>query len=145
MTGGNVIAAWLLKTEPDVYSLDDLERDGKTAWDGITNNAALKHLRTMKVGEACFVYHTGKEKRVVGIAKVASAPYAAGDDPKLAVIDLAFDKRLPRPVTLAEIKADPFFAEWELVRQSRLSVVPTPAEVWRKVVRKSELDTDSTD
>ena len=132
------MAAWLLKTEPDVYSLDDLERDGKTVWDGITNNAALKHLRTMRAGESCFVYHTGKERAVVGIAKVASPPYASGADPKLAAVDLAFEKRLARPVTLAEIKADPFFAEWELVRQARLSVVPTPAEVWKFIIDRSK-------
>ena len=134
------MAAWLLKTEPGDYSVDDLERDGTTCWDGIGNNAALMHLRTAKPGEQCFVYHTGKEKAVVGIAKIDSPPYAdpKANDDKAAVVDLKFVKRLKRPVTLKEIKADPFFAEWELVRQSRLSVVPTPPEVWKRVVDLSK-------
>jgi predicted RNA-binding protein with PUA-like domain len=129
------MAAWLLKTEPDSYSLDDLERDGTTVWDGVSNNAALKNIRLMQPGERCFVYHTGKEKQVVGIAKVVSDPYPdpKSSDDKLVVFDIAFDKRLKRPVTLAQIKADPQFAEWQLVRQSRLSVVPTPPEVWKAV------------
>lgn len=129
------MAAWLLKTEPDDYSLDDLERDGTTVWDGVSNNAALKNIRLMKPGERCFVYHTGGEKQVVGIGKVASEPYPDPNvsDDKRVVFDLAFDKRLKRPVTLAEIKADPQFAEWQLVRQGRLSVVPTPPEVWKAV------------
>lgn len=129
------MAAWLLKTEPDSYSLDDLEREKQTVWDGVSNNAALKNIRLIQLGERCFIYHTGKEKQVVGIARVASEPYPdpkASDD-KLVVFDLAFDKRLKRPVTLAQIKADPQFAEWQLVRQGRLSIVPTPPEVWKAV------------
>lgn len=129
------MAAWLLKTEPDDYSLDDLERDGSTVWDGVSNNAALKNIRQIKPGERCFIYHTGREKQIVGIATVASEPYVdpSSSDDALVVFDVAFDKRLKRPVTLAEIKADPQFAEWQLVRQGRLSVVPTPPEVWKHV------------
>ncbi len=134
------MAAWLLKSEPECYSLDTLERDGTTAWDGITNNAALKHLRSMKDAELALIYHTGKEKQVVGIATIVSEPYMdpKSSDEKLVVVDVKFKQRLNRPVTLSEIKADPFFAEWELVRQSRLSVVPTPPEIWRRVMELAE-------
>ena len=134
------MAAWTLKTEPDDYSLDDLERDGTTRWDGVGNNAALKHMRLMQPGEMALIYHTGKEKAVVGVARLASGPYAdpAGEDAKRVVVDVEFDRRLPRPVTLAEIKADPDLAEWPLVRQGRLSVVPTPPEVWQRVLRMAE-------
>ncbi len=133
------MAAWLLKTEPSSYSLDDLQRDGSTVWDGITNPAAVNNIRKMKQGERCFFYHTGDEKRIVGIAKVNCDPYADPKSPdgKLAVIDLAFDKRLKNPVTLAQIKADKFFADWLLVRQGRLSVVPTSPEIWKRVVEMS--------
>jgi predicted RNA-binding protein with PUA-like domain len=130
------MAAWLLKTEPESYSLEDLERDGRTTWDGVTSSAALRNLRLMQVGECCFFYHTGKEKQIVGIAQVASPPYAdpkASDD-KLVVVDIAFDRRLKKPVTLAQIKADPLFADWVLVRQGRLSVVLTPPEIWKRVL-----------
>ena len=134
------MAAWLLKTEPSSYSFDDLERDGRTVWDGVTNAAAQKNIRMMQPGERCFFYHTGDEKRIVGIAKVEGAPYAdqESSDGKLVVVDLAFDKRLAKPVTLAQIKADPFFADWPLVRQGRLSVVPTTPEIWKRVVDLSK-------
>jgi predicted RNA-binding protein with PUA-like domain len=127
--------AWLLKTEPDDYALDDLQRDKSTRWDGVTNNAALKHIRSASKGEMAFIYHTGKEKAVVGIAKLTSDPYVdpASDDERHVVFDVRYVKRLKQPVTLAEIKAEPTLANWELVRQSRLSVVPTPPEVWQWV------------
>ena len=133
------MAAWLLKTEPSSYSFDDLERDGRTVWDGVTNAAAVRNIRQMQPGERCFFYHTGDEKRIVGIAKVESAPYPdpKSSDGKLAVVDLAFDKRLKKPVTLAEVKADTFFADWLLVRQGRLSVVPTSPEIWKRVMEMS--------
>ena len=130
------MAAWVIKTEPGCYSFDDLERDGATTWDGITNAAALKNLRLMRPGERCFVYHTGDERRIVGVAKVEAGPYAdpKHSDEKLVVVDLAFDRRLKRPVTLAEIRAEPNFADWALVRQGRLSVAPTPPEIWMRVL-----------
>ena len=129
------MAAWLLKTEPSDYSLDDLEREGATTWSGVSNAAALKNIRSMKPGERCFIYHTGNEKQIVGIASVASAPYPDPDssDEKLVVVDISFDKRLKKPVTLAQIKDDPMFADWLLVRQGRLSVVPTSPEIWKRV------------
>ena len=128
------MAAWLLKTEPSTYSLDDLERQKKTRWDGVSNPAALNNIKRMQPGERCFIYHTGDEKQIVGIAKVESEPYADPKSARLTVIDLSFDKRLKKPLTLAQIKADPAFAAWLLVRQGRLSVVPTPPEIWERVI-----------
>src|SRR5262245_49891879 len=112
---------WLLKTEPSTYSFADLEREGGATWDGVSNPVALKHLGSMSVGDECFIYHTGDEKRVVGTARVAKGPYPdpKAGDPKLIVVDLKPGKPLARPVTLAEIKADPRFAGWELVRIGR--------------------------
>ena len=126
---------WLLKTEPSTYSFQDLVRDGKGVWDGVANPVALKHLRAMAVGDQCFVYHTGAEKRIVGIAKVTKAAYPdpKADDPKLVVVDLVPVKAVARPVTLAEVKADPRFADWELVRIARLSVMPVTAERWSAI------------
>jgi predicted RNA-binding protein with PUA-like domain len=116
---------WLLKTEPSTYSWGDLERDSTAVWDGVSNPVALKNLAAMKVGDDALVYHTGGEKAVVGLARVTKAAYPdpKGKDPKLLVIDLAPVRKLARPVTLADIKADPGFRESALVRQGRLSVV----------------------
>jgi predicted RNA-binding protein with PUA-like domain len=123
---------WLLKTEPGSYSYEDLERDGRAVWDGVTNPVALKNLRAMKAGDRAFVYHTGGERAVVGRAEVVKAAYPdpkAGSD-RLVVVDLKAAGRLPRAVTLDEIKKLPVFADSPLVRQGRLSVVPlTPAQV----------------
>lgn len=123
---------WLLKTEPGSYSYDDLEGEGRAVWDGVTNPVALKNLRAMKAGDRAFVYHTGDERAVVGRAEVVKAAYPdpkAGSD-RLVVVDLKAAGRLPRPVTLDEIKKLPVFADSPLVRQGRLSVVPlTPAQV----------------
>jgi predicted RNA-binding protein with PUA-like domain len=123
---------WLLKTEPSAYSYDDLEKEGRTRWDGVKNPAALRNLRAMKVGDRVLVYHTGDEKAVVGTAEVVKEAYP---DPKykgnlFVVVDLEPRGRLARPVTLAEIKAMPEFAESPLVRQGRLSVVAVTAAQW---------------
>jgi predicted RNA-binding protein with PUA-like domain len=128
---------WLLKTEPSAYSFADLECDGKTVWDGVTNALALKHLRAMKKGDLAFIYHTGDERQIVGIAEVASQPYPdpKQKDPKLVVVDLKPRKRVQRPVTLAEIKARKEFADWELVRMGRLSVMPVSPEGWTRVAK----------
>ena len=128
---------WLVKTEPRTYSYLDLARDGKTVWDGVTNALALKHLRAMKKGDLVFVYHTGDEKQIVGIAEIASDPYPdpAQDDAKLVVVDLKPRTKLKRPVTLAEVKARKGFAEWELVRMGRLSVMPVSPERWELLYR----------
>ena len=126
---------WLLKTEPSAYAYDDLERDGRAVWDGVTNPVALRNLRNMKEGDRALVYHTGDEKAAVGLAVVARAAYPdpKGKDPRLVVVDLAPAGRLKRPVTLAEIKAMPVFADSPLVRQGRLSVVPLTAAQWRAI------------
>jgi predicted RNA-binding protein with PUA-like domain len=126
---------YLLKTEPSAYSYADLERDGRTTWDGVTNPAALRNLRSASVGDPLFIYHTGDEKAAVGIARVEKAAYPdpKSKNPRLVVIDLAAVKPLARPVTLAEIKAMPVFAESPLVRQGRLSVVPLTKAQWTAI------------
>jgi predicted RNA-binding protein with PUA-like domain len=127
---------WLLKTEPSTYSFADLQRAGRAVWDGVANPVALKNLRTMAIGDPALIYHTGAEKAAVGLARVVSEPYAdpKAGDPKLTVVELAAEKPLPRPVTLAQVKADPACADFALVRQGRLSVVPVPAAIWRKLM-----------
>ena len=130
------MAYWLLKSDPDVYSYWDLERDKKTVWDGISNNLALKHLRAMTKGDLVFIYHSGDEKAIVGIAEIISAPY--GDprqkDPKLAVVDIRARRRLARTVLLSEIKARAEFKDFGLVRMSRLSVMPVAAGLWEAIL-----------
>ncbi len=124
-------STWLFKTEPSSYSFDRLERDGKTVWDGVANAVARKHLGAVKRGDTILVYHTGDEKAVVGLAQAASDAYPdpKQKDPKAFVVDVAAGKRLPRPVTLAELKQRPTLRTFPLVRLPRLSVMPvTPAE-----------------
>jgi predicted RNA-binding protein with PUA-like domain len=117
---------WILKTEPSAYSWHDLEREKTAVWDGVTNPVALKHVAAMKPGDDALIYHTGEERAVVGIARVTKAAYPdpKNRDPKLLVVELTPVKRLARPVTLQDIKADAEFQESPLVRQGRLSVVP---------------------
>jgi predicted RNA-binding protein with PUA-like domain len=127
---------WLVKTEPGTYSWADLVREKKAVWDGVSNAAALKNLRAMKKGDLVLVYHTGDEKRVVGVAEVSAAAYPdpKADDEKLVAVDLKPKKPLQRPVTLAEVKADKAFAGWDLIRIGRLSVVPVPEPMWERVM-----------
>jgi predicted RNA-binding protein with PUA-like domain len=128
---------WLLKTEPDHYSYADLERDGTTVWDGVGNNTALMHIRTMQPGDLALIYHTGDQRQAVGLAEIISAPYPdpLAGDPKLVVVALRPLRRLPLPVTLAAVKADPEFADFALVRQGRLSVVPVTDAQWARLLR----------
>jgi len=131
---------WLLKTEPGEYSYDDLERERRGRWDGVTNPVALRNLRAMKAGDRVLVYHTGDEKAVVGLAEVVGEAYP---DPKakaerLVVVDVEPRGRLARPVTLAEMKAMAEFAESPLVRQGRLSVVPLTAPQWKAVLARGQ-------
>ena len=121
---------WLLKTEPSAYSFAALVSDGRTTWDGVKNPLALKHLANARRGDSFFIYHTGGEKAVVGLARALSDPYPdpKKKDPKLLVIDLEAAKSLAKPVTLAAIKADGRFAGFDLVRLPRLSVMPVSAE-----------------
>lgn len=113
--------SYLLKTEPSVYSMSDLERDGETIWDGVTNPAAVKFLRGMKPGEKLVIYHTGDERAAVGTAKVVSVDAA---DPKVPNVRIKAGKPIKTPHTLAEIKAHKLFTDSPLVSQGRLSVVP---------------------
>ena len=115
---------YLLKTEPTVYSFADLEREKTTIWDGVTNPAAVKHLREMKSGERLVIYHTGDEKSAVGTATVVSVE---ATDPRNPQVKIKAGKAIAKPKTLAEIKARAAFAESPLVRQGRLSVVPLSA------------------
>ncbi len=119
------MATWLLKTEPSSYSFDDLERDKHTTWDGVKNFQALRNLAKIAKGDELLIYHTGDQKAVIGVATALGAAFAdpKAGDPKLLVIDLAAKERLARPVTLAEVKADPLFGGWDLVRLPRLSVM----------------------
>ncbi len=130
------MACWLLKTEPEVYSWEELCRDGSTVWDGVTNNLALIHIRKARKGDRALVYHTGGVRAVVGLARVASDPYADPklSDPKLEVFDLEPEKALGRPVTLDEMKGRAELAGWDLFRLGRLSVVPVSAEQWKVVL-----------
>ncbi len=127
------MAYWLFKEEPDHYSFADLQRDGSTTWDGITNNLALQNLRKVRPGDRVFFYHTGKVKSVVGEMRVTGEPVSAPGDPKDVSVEVTAVRPLPRPVSLTEIKADKTLAGWDLVRNSRLSIVPVTAEQWRRV------------
>lgn len=135
---------WLFKTEPDNYSYADLERDTQTVWDGLGNAQALQNIRQCKPGDVVFIYHTGNEKAIIGTAKIVSASYAdpKKDDPKMAVVDVEVGKRLPRPVTLKEVKANAELADWLLVRHSRLGAMPVTAEQWKIVERMAKQPAD---
>jgi predicted RNA-binding protein with PUA-like domain len=125
---------WVLKTEPSEYGFPDLVRDRRTRWEGVSNPVALKHLRSMLEGDDALIYHTGNEKALIGLARVVSAPYPDPKDPKLVVVDVEPVKPLPRTVTLADIKAEPTFADLGLVRVPRLSVVPVEPAQWKRLL-----------
>jgi predicted RNA-binding protein with PUA-like domain len=127
---------WLVKQEPEDYSWDDLVRDGKTQWTGVRNFQARNNLRQMKVGDAVFFYHSGKEKSVVGIAQVAKAAYAdpTADDPAWIAVDIKAAKPLSQAVPLADIRANPKMRNLLLIRQSRLSVMPMTKDEFEEIV-----------
>ena len=137
------MTTFLLKTEPDDYSFDDLVRDKRTEWDGVRNPTALMHMRTAKKGDEAYIYHTGKERRIVGIARIVSDVYEDPANPGLTgkgdlkgpLFDIAPGKAAKNPLTLGEIKADPRFAGFDLVRLSRLSAMPVPPKL-DAVIRK---------
>jgi len=135
------LAYWLLKTEPTCYSWPDLQRDKKTVWDGITNALALKNLRTAKKGDEAFIYHTGDERAIIGVAQIASNPYPdpKEDDDRLAVVDLKIGRKLTQQVTLSDIKADKAFAGWDFLRLGRLSVVSVPEAMWNRIIELSKV------
>ena len=133
------MAQWLVKEEPEHYNYDQLERDRKTVWAGVKNPLAQKHLRGIRKGDRIFYYHTGKEKAVVAIAKALGDAYPDPNDPagKAFVVDVAPEKKLARPVTLAEVKADASFASFPLVRMARLSVMPVTDAEWARIEKLS--------
>jgi predicted RNA-binding protein with PUA-like domain len=122
---------YLLKTEPTVYSFADLQRDGTTIWDGVTNPVAVKNLRAMKPGEPLIIYHTGDEKRAVGTATVVSVDAADAKNPQ---VKIKVGKPLAKPVTLSVVKANKLFADSPLARQGRLSVVPLTEKQYKFLV-----------
>ncbi len=117
---------FLAKTDPDTYSIDQLEKEGKTAWDGVTNPQAVRAIREMRPGDKVFVYHSGGLSAVVGMARVVSEGRPDPKNPKSAVADFEFLGRIEPPVTLAEIKQSKLFDDWALVRQGRLSTMQAP-------------------
>ena len=129
---------WLLKTEPDTFSWDDLVRDKKTGWDGVRNFQARSHLKAMKKGDLAFVYHTGEEKSVVGIAKVTKENYPDPKDNEWVAIEIAPVNKLKIPVTLAQIKGDKRLSNMVLVRASRLSVQPVKKDEFDMIIALSE-------
>ena len=128
---------WIVKTEPSSYSWRDLERDGRTTWDGVRNAQALIHLRAMHEGDQVMVYQTGDDKSLVGIARVVRGPYPdpAAGDPKLVAVDLEPERALARAVPLRDIRNDPALAGLALVRHGRLSVMPASAAEWKALLK----------
>ena len=130
------MAYWILKTDADVYPFDQLQREGRTVWDGVSNAVALRHLRSMSPGDGALIYHSNVGKELVGLARIVRAPYPdpKRKDPKLVVVDIEAERPLPRRVPLSQIKADPAFADLPLVRMPRLSVIPVPETQWKRLV-----------
>ena len=133
------MAYWLLKTEPTVYSYSDLERDKKTVWDGVTSPGGLFQIKQVKKGDTAFIYHTGDEKQIVGIAEITSDPYVdpKANNPRLYVFEIKPKKRLKIPATLEQIKADKRFKGSRMVNEPRLSVQPMPEELWDAILTMS--------
>ena len=132
------MAHWLMKSEPESYSWDDLVRDGATEWDGVRNNAARLHLKAMKPGDEAFFYHSMSDKAVVGIMKIVRSAEPDPKAPDWVRVRVEPVRKLDRPVTLADIKAEPDLAKMELIRQSRLSVAPVRDEEWKKVLEMAK-------
>ena len=132
------MARWLMKSEPESYSWDDLARDESTEWDGVRNNAARLHLRAMKPGDEALLYHSMSDKAVVGIMRIASPPHPDPKDENWVAVTVEPIRKLERPVTLAEIKAEPKLKDMELLRQSRLSVCPVRDAEWDLVLEMAK-------
>ena len=134
---------WLAKQEPSGprgYSFSTLKKEKKTVWDGVHNNLALKHMKNMKKGDLVFYYHTGDERQMVGIMEITSKPYPnpKEDNERFVVVDVKYKKPLKRPVTLDEMKKQKKFKNWELLKISRLSVMPVPKGIWDTIVKISQ-------
>lgn len=132
------MAYWLFKEEPTHFSYADLETVGETIWDGVSNALAKKYLRQVRAGDKILYYHTGSEKAVVGLMKALDDARCEEDGD--VTVRVAPIQRLPKPVTLAEIKADPALADWELTWLPRLSIMPVSTAQWRRVMKMSRLD-----
>ena len=132
------MAYWLMKSEPEAYGWADLVRDGGTEWDGVRNNAARLHLKAMKSGDEAFLYHSMSDKAVVGIMRITREAQPDPKDPAWVSVRVEPVRLLARPVTLADVKAEPRLAKMELIRQSRLSVAPVREEEWKVVLEMAE-------
>ncbi len=130
---------WLFKSDPETYGWKDLAQAGKDTWDGVANPVALKNLRKVQKGDEIFIYETGDCKSIAGIAHAVSSGYPDPYDPKAVVCDLKAGKPLVRPVTLAEVKANPALKDWELARLPRLSVMPVSEKQWQEVLKMANL------
>lgn len=131
---------WLLKEEPKNYSFDILEKERNTIWDGVKNNLALKNIKQIQKGDELFIYHSGIEKSIVGVAKVTSKPYPDPNqnDEKLLVFNIKVKKRLRRTISLKEIKSNSLFNDFMLVKLPRLSVMPVSKKYWNSIIKLSE-------
>lgn len=134
---------WLAKQEPSGsrgYNFETLKKDKTTVWDGVHNNLALKHMREIKKGDLVLFYHTGDERQIVGIMEVISDPYPnpKEDNKRFIVFDVKYKKSLKRPITLDEMKKQKKFQNWELIRISRLSVMPVPQQIWDTIIDISQ-------
>jgi predicted RNA-binding protein with PUA-like domain len=128
---------WLVKSEPNTYSFEDLQRDGRTVWDGVRNNAAALHLKAMAEGDEVLFYHSQEGLAVVGVAKVVRTAFPDASDPtgRFVAVELAPVRPLKTPVTLAQMKAEPGLSEMAMLRQSRLSVSPVTEDQWRTILK----------
>lgn len=131
---------WLCKQEPSSYNFDSLETEKTTSWDDVHNYLAIKHINSMEKGDLAFFYHSGDEKQIVGIMEITSTAYPNPKEknPKFVTIDVKYKKRLKRPVTLAEMKINKKFKDWELLRISRLSVMPVTSQIWNEILGISQ-------
>jgi len=131
---------WLCKQEPSSYNFDSLESEKTTSWDDVHNYLAIKHINSMEKGDLAFFYHSGDEKQIVGIMEIISTAYPNPKEknPKFVTIDVKYKKRLKRPVTLAEMKTNKKFKDWELLRISRLSVMPVTSQIWNEILGISQ-------
>lgn len=132
------MAYWLLKSEPESYGWDDLTAEGKTEWTGVRNPAAALHLKAMQVGDRAFFYHSGGPKAVVGTVEISRAARPDGEDPRWVSVEITPLAPLPRPVTLAAMKAAPALTDMAMLRQARLSVSPVTDGQWASVLAMSE-------
>jgi len=134
---------WLVKQEPSGprgYNFSILQKEKTTVWDGVHNNLALKHMRNMKKGDSVLYYHTGDERQAVGIMTVTSKPYPnpEEDNERFVVVDVKYKRQLDKPVSLEQMKKEKSFKNWELLRISRLSVMPVPKTIWAKIISLSK-------